>query len=477
MNATWILIRAFIAGLVLIIGLRTFVSGLFGATLSAIAAVVIIGLAGWMYHREYTDAQDRQIAGDNLYYLGLLFTLISLILALLQLFVLDIQANVNDRANELIGNFGVALFSTVAGIFARILFQTNQGGAAEKTEQNDDDVTLVDSSVLTIDTDARELREELSRLRLTLREAGDSFLHYSRISSEQSEAVVAHTSKMMLRHSEDLNKATAYQMERMNLSLKSVAGVFETEIETLSNHCTVVVNEFLSQMSAEAERGIDNTSKAWNEAAVEMTSDGERLIRSLYGEVNALLQNTEQIWSKMASLTQSVSESVTGMRENAESLQSMVRDSAAVGAEMKRLLAGMGAARSELEIAAGIANRSTHEIEGTTRRFSDLQSTLVAELNEIRVNAVEEYGQTTAQIANQASEQMKLGGEKLQATILDLTNDLEDHRRIGAEQLDHARELSSQMKSEASEWNKLAERTRKSLLETTEYLVRLVKKG
>lgn len=475
MNA--IFFGAFFAGLALIVGLRFFVTGLSGAILAASVAVVIILFAGWIYYRKFTDVEGRQVAGDNLYYLGLLFTLLSLILALFQLFVLDTQADVNDRANELIGNFGVALSSTVFGILGRIFFQTQQGDSEERVEQKDNDVTLADSNGLAIDTGVRELREELARLRLVLREASDAFMHYSRISSEQSEAVIAHTGAMMQRQSEDLNKVAVHQMELMNLSFKSVADAFEAEMNALSNRCTVVVNEFLSRMSAETEQGIDNTSKAWNEAAVEMTSEGERLIKALYGDVNALLLGTEQIWSKMASLTQSVSESVTGMRENTESLQSMVRDSAGAGAEMKRLLAGMSAARSELEAAAGIAGRSTQEIESSTRRFTDLQSTLATELNEVRVNAVEEYGQATAQIVNQTSEQMKLGGGKLQATLLDLANDLEDHRRIGAEQLNHARKLSNQMAEETSEWNKLSERTRKSLVEATQYLVQLVKKS
>ena len=69
MNATRTLIQAFLGGLVVIVGLRTLVAGLTGATLAAFAAVAIIGLVGWRYHKAFDNAEERQVAGDNLYYL------------------------------------------------------------------------------------------------------------------------------------------------------------------------------------------------------------------------------------------------------------------------------------------------------------------------------------------------------------------------------------------------------------------------
>ena len=320
MNATRTLIWAFIGGSVVIVGLRTLVAGLEGAIFAAIVAVAIIVLVGRRYHKAFEDAEDRQIAGDNLYYLGLLFTLISLILALVQLFVLDGQENVNQRANELIGNFSVALFSTVAGIFARILFQSHKKAITEqplgdKKEHDHQPVPTVSSS-LVVDADVIELREELSRLRLMLREASDAFLHFTRISSEQTENVVQHTGTMMQKQSEDLSKATIHQLEQMNLNLKSVATVFQTEMEKLSNHSTDVIDEFLRHMSADARQGIADTSQAWNEAAVKMKAEGERQIRAIYGDINALLQSTEQTWAQIAYLSENIGGSVVGMRQN-----------------------------------------------------------------------------------------------------------------------------------------------------------------
>ncbi|MCY4269602.1 MAG: hypothetical protein OXE80_05470 [Gammaproteobacteria bacterium] len=481
MNATRTLIQAFLGGLVVIVGLRTLVAGLTGATLAAFAAVAIIGLVGWRYHKAFENAEERQIAGDNLYYLGLLFTLISLILALVQLFVLDTQEDVNQRANELIGNFSVALFSTVAGIFARILFQSHKNTTTKSegkaVEKPDPTPVPVSASGLVIDADVSALREELSRLRLMLREASDAFLHFTRISSEQSENMVEHTGSMVQRQSEELSKATIHQLQQMNQNLQSVANVFQVEMEKLSNHSTNVIDEFVKHMSADARRGIADTSQAWNEAAIKMRAEGDKQIRAIYGDINALLQSTEQAWAQMAGLSESIGESVAGMRQNVESLREMLKDSVQAGAEMKLLVESMGRAREDLDRAAGAAGKSTAEIESGIREFAEIQGKLSADLNESRLQAVQEFRDATTRITDQVGEELDSGGGRLQSAILNIVNDMENHQKVSAEQLGKASHLSRQMSEETKQWSKLAEHTRKSLVEAVEHLVSVVKKN
>jgi ABC-type transporter Mla subunit MlaD len=63
-------------------------------------------------------------AGDNAYYLGLLFTLISMAVALYEFrgsALGDAAATARSGVEAIIGNFGVALGSTIAGIFLRVL--------------------------------------------------------------------------------------------------------------------------------------------------------------------------------------------------------------------------------------------------------------------------------------------------------------------------------------------------------------------
>ena len=457
--------------------------------MAAFVAVSIIGIVGWRYHRESDNVEDRQVAGDNLYYMGFLFTLVSLILALMQLFVMDTQADVNERANELIGNFSVALFSTVAGIFARILFQSTERESREQSAQKMDvengklitSKAKVNVNTSVVNTDIKVLQEDLMRLRLALREASDAFLHFSRISNEQCENVVTTTGSIMQRQSENLSKASLHQLEQMNSSLKSLANAFQVEMNKLTDHCKNTVDEFLKHLSNEAYQGISDTSQVWKDTAIQMKADGERHIEGIYGNVTALLQNTKQAWSQINDLTGKVGETVVGMQENVESLQQMVSISANAGSEMKTLIESMSQARKEFNSAAEAANKSTEEIESGIRGFTDAKSKLDSELIETRINAVKDYREATVQFTKHVSEQLESSGDRLQSVILKMANDMENHQKIFSEQLGKASELGKQlgkqMSDEINEWSKLSEHTRKSLVEAADHLVKVVKKS
>lgn len=119
---------AFVVGAAGIVFLRIVIEDtrLSAGTAAALAVAVVIGL-GLYYVHNHID--DREQEGDNLYYLGLLFTLVSLMYALVALFlVYDIDDDLTERTYELLGNFGIALSSTVAGILARIAVQNYQIG-------------------------------------------------------------------------------------------------------------------------------------------------------------------------------------------------------------------------------------------------------------------------------------------------------------------------------------------------------------
>ncbi len=95
-----------------------------GTNTSTIAALISIGicLACLVFYyriarRDSTDLHNP----DNLYYMGLLFTLTSLVYSLITLFLLNGDGDITERTYNLIGSFGIALVSTFFGILLRIL--------------------------------------------------------------------------------------------------------------------------------------------------------------------------------------------------------------------------------------------------------------------------------------------------------------------------------------------------------------------
>jgi hypothetical protein len=86
----------------------------FGAlAVTSVPVVIMVGYAVLLGARLFRLRDDQ--AGDNLYYMGFLFTLTSLAVSLYQF-------SAAGSAEQIVQNFGIAIASTIAGITLRILF-------------------------------------------------------------------------------------------------------------------------------------------------------------------------------------------------------------------------------------------------------------------------------------------------------------------------------------------------------------------
>jgi ElaB/YqjD/DUF883 family membrane-anchored ribosome-binding protein len=86
----------------------------FGAVaVTAIPVLIMIGYAAMLSARLFRLRDDQ--SGDNLYYMGFLFTLTSLAVSLYQF-------SAAGSAEQIVQNFGIAIASTIAGITLRIMF-------------------------------------------------------------------------------------------------------------------------------------------------------------------------------------------------------------------------------------------------------------------------------------------------------------------------------------------------------------------
>jgi hypothetical protein len=86
----------------------------FGAfAVTSVPVLIMIGYAVLLGARLFRLRDDQ--SGDNLYYMGFLFTLTSLAVSLYQF-------SAAGSAEQIVQNFGIAIASTIAGITLRILF-------------------------------------------------------------------------------------------------------------------------------------------------------------------------------------------------------------------------------------------------------------------------------------------------------------------------------------------------------------------
>lgn len=101
---------------IILLKTRTPLSSEIVAVLS-VTLMVVYGIIAW---RLPTVQIRPDRLGDNFYYLGFIFTLASLSATLLQ-----IESGL--RIEELLGNFGIALTTTVVGVAGRVLFVQMRG--------------------------------------------------------------------------------------------------------------------------------------------------------------------------------------------------------------------------------------------------------------------------------------------------------------------------------------------------------------
>ena len=120
----WALVAAFVFGAAGIVGLKYDEETPFQAAFWSIVVILLYAAAAWAIRRAGRRSArrlDPEAAGDNCYYLGFVFTLVSLAVTLWRLSPETGGALDDETFPQLISGFGVALSSTIVGIVLRVL--------------------------------------------------------------------------------------------------------------------------------------------------------------------------------------------------------------------------------------------------------------------------------------------------------------------------------------------------------------------
>ena len=416
------LLVAFVGGLGLIVAVRWAAPGLDGAIFAAVLAVLVVVLLGiHHWHRR----EDRGRAGDELYYLGLLLTLCSLIHTLVTLFLTEARHS-SERIEQLVGNFGIALVSTVAGILGRIVLQSKEPTPPTVPGPfRSDEEPSGTNAVRQAQTEALAL---LPELRHQLREATDAFAHFTRVTLDHGNHVKAHTEQLAQDFNEHIealaakhlastttawqeaaasmaaaantmlgridehtaNTLTRVQAAWENLAAKSNATA-ETarqrlvedveQMSALLQHLTTA-SHALQSLVASTESAHGSVAKLGDETAQAASRTGEqtvaatRALEALANGAKRTQATTVQALEDTAAKTAALRESLTG---TARLWQSATENfAAATGAERQRQEAIAGDARQSLdELAAGI-----HDVRGDVAAFGETMKIAVGALTD-----------------------------------------------------------------------------------------------
>jgi len=183
--------------------------------LMAVYFIVSLAVAGFRLHNEQ--------AGDNLYYMGFLFTLSSLGVSL-YLFAGE------TSIETIVRNFGIAVTSTIAGVTLRILFN-----------QMRRDPIDIERSV------RHELAEMTRRVRTELDSSSREFSHYRRVSNQMLSEGFEEIARQAERNGQEINKIlemlakqavtpindAAAQLTATTSQLSEIIGTFGSAVENV----------------------------------------------------------------------------------------------------------------------------------------------------------------------------------------------------------------------------------------------------
>jgi flagellin-like protein len=293
----------------------------------------------------YFRLRDDQ-AGDNLYYLGFLYTLTSLGVSLWQF-------SVHDGAQGIVVNFGVAIGSTILGVALRVVFN----------QMRQDPIEVERTARLELADAARHIKQELNQATL-------EFASFRRATQQMSEDALAeagtHTERVINLVTEPLKTAA----EQNRDTFEKLAGALAARLEEAGKRITTVQDKLASTTD-----GVTSSLEEIRQRLKAMQMpDGVieiKLQPFIGGLTKAVNNHSKATADQMAALQGSV----THFDKTAQQLAEHMREAARACADDQQLLRGLlskadAGAEGNLRL---LAEMDAHMREAARARADDQQ--------------------------------------------------------------------------------------------------------
>ncbi len=298
-----------------------------GSIIAIVISIVCMGVYLFIVWRD----KPGQHESDNLYYMGLLFTLASLVYSLVILFIFNTaEEHASARVNNLVGSFGIALISTFLGILLRILLLQKSDRSGSLSEPGEQGPISHPDLAETAFRLRQELTQTLADMRVfrigfvqandeTVQEAGKAraamLQHVTEAAGEQVR-IFAHLTQTVQEPLEALAKAQTEQLQQTVGRGEKLEAVFNTLEEALQStmrnlQSTAKGSHDLTIEYAALNTRLQESAHLWgkvgeeiNQSAEILTATTEALSKSLSEATQAMPQYTEEFAQLIASLRQ-----------------------------------------------------------------------------------------------------------------------------------------------------------------------------
>ena len=351
---------------------------------------------------------------ENLYYMGLLFTLASLVYSLITLFLLSGDGDVTERTRtyNLIGSFGIALVSTFFGILLRILLLQELENRdlppnlpPPPGEGSHDDFNQLRQSA------HADLTETARKLRMELTQTIADMVVFRR-------AIVQATNETM----QETKKAQSAMIQQIEK-----AATEQTRI--LSTLSTTTVDK-LGAIFDGVTASVENIQKSLDDIAEKQSKRVQQLIglaETNTADVEQGLQNSlSQIAHSTAAIKTAFGAVLTALQGVADNLQS-----------------------------------TTSNTENLANQYVSLNTNLQQSLN----------------FFTDIEGQMKQAANALAASTQGFSNVLADATNVTPQYTQQFEQLTMTLRQEAEQWQSMTQEVRSSLVQAVNELTQLVKRN
>ncbi|HEX8240481.1 MAG TPA: hypothetical protein VF574_12145 [Allosphingosinicella sp.] len=274
-----------------------------GAILVALGAIALLLAYAWLVHSRGTAKLRSDQAGDNCYYLGLIYTLASLAYAI---FTFD-PAN---TATTIVQGFGIALATTISGLVLRVFFNQSRVDLYE----------VEDSARLELAQAASRLKTELSHIAVSFSDFG-----------HQTQQIISEARDIALSSIEEGAKRSIDAVTQAATAAQEALTSKSTDLGSQARELSAATDKVVASMERNAER-LDGAAESSGRFAAVMNSvqqaaeAAREAAQSVSAEVSQAATSHASLLSAAERVDRLVAETSASLRTFQEGLDERLRE-------------------------------------------------------------------------------------------------------------------------------------------------------
>lgn len=284
-----------VSGILFIVASKTYGIDRLVTTATPVLLMLAYGLLPMFVGR--LRLHDEQ-TGDNLYYMGFLFTLTSLGVALFQF-------GSETSTDEIVRNFGVAITSTIAGIMLRILYN----------QMRRDPVDIERSA-------RHELATMTRRVRAELESVSREFADFRRVSNQMLEEGFGEIAEQAGRNGEHIRASFEKMAMEAIKPVQEASGKLGNAMEENFGRIETQFSQIVKKVDSSAEL-LDRANGAMSASVLKLGQQAD----SVAGKLEKVVVPDEVLKNELAPMVKSLSDAVAqyAVKTEAASVEQQAR--------------------------------------------------------------------------------------------------------------------------------------------------------